>query len=320
MAVAGARAEELGTMAEITAALVKELREKTGVGMMDCKKALGETSGDIEAAVDWLRKNGLAAAAKKAGRVASEGLVGLSVGETSAALVEVNSETDFVSRNEDFQNVVREVAALALSCGGDIEKLRATDYPGTGRSVEDEIIQLVATIGENISIRRAAGISVDTGVVGSYVHAAAAPGLGRIGALVAIRSEGDKQALTQLAHQLAMHVAAASPQAVSIEDLDSKDVERERTILREQAEGSGKSAEIIDKIVEGRLRKYYEEVVLVNQTFIIDGESKILSIVEQSAKDLGCAVEIAGFRRFELGEGVEREESDFAAEVAAQLK
>lgn len=307
-------------MAEITAALVKELREKTGVGMMDCKKALGETSGDIEEAVDWLRTHGLAAAAKKAGRVASEGLIGLSAGDNSAALVEVNSETDFVSRNEEFQNVVREIASLALSCGGDIEKLRASEIPGTGRSVEAEITQLVATIGENINVRRVTGIAVDAGVVGSYVHAATAPGLGRIGALVAIRSEGDKAALTQLAHQLAMHVAAASPQAVSVEDLDANEVERERAILREQAEGSGKTAEIIDKMVEGRLRKFYEEVVLLNQTFIIDGETKVSKVIEQSATDLGSAVEIVGIRRFALGDGIEREESDFVAEVAAQLK
>ena len=307
-------------MAEITAALVKELREKTGVGMMDCKKALGETSGDIEEAVDWLRTHGLAAAAKKAGRVASEGLIGLSAGDNSAALVEVNSETDFVSRNEEFQNVVREIASLALSCGGDIEKLRASEIPGTGRSVEAEITQLVATIGENINVRRVTGIAVDAGVVGSYVHAATAPGLGCIGALVAIRSEGDKAALTQLAHQLAMHVAAASPQAVSVEDLDANEVERERAILREQAEGSGKTAEIIDKMVEGRLRKFYEEVVLLNQTFIIDGETKVSKVIEQSATDLGSAVEIVGIRRFALGDGIEREESDFAAEVAAQLK
>ena len=307
-------------MAEITAALVKELREKTGVGMMDCKKALGETSGDIEEAVDWLRTHGLAAAAKKAGRVASEGLIGLSAGDNSAALVEINSETDFVSRNEEFQNVVREIASLALSCGGDIEKLRASEIPGTGRSVEAEITQLVATIGENINVRRVTGIAVDAGVVGSYVHAATAPGLGRIGALVAIRSEGDKAALTQLAHQLAMHVAAASPQAVSVEDLDANVVERERAILREQAEGSGKSAEIIDKMVEGRLRKFYEEVVLLNQTFIIDGETKVSKVIEQSATDLGSAVEIVGIRRFALGDGIEREESDFVAEVAAQLK
>ncbi|MEE8172015.1 MAG: translation elongation factor Ts [Alphaproteobacteria bacterium] len=307
-------------MAKITAALVKELREKIGVGMMDCKKALGETAGDIEAAVDWLRKQGLAAAAKKAGRVASEGLVGLSTGENSAALVEVNSETDFVSRNEDFQTVVREIAALALSCGGDIDKLRASEYPGTGRSVDAEIAQLVATIGENINIRRAANLSVDNGVIGSYVHAASAPGLGRIGALVAIRSECDKDALVQLGHHLAMHVAAASPRAVSVEDLDSSDVARERTVLREQAEGSGKTAEIIDKIVEGRLRKYYRDVVLLNQTFIIDGETIVSKVIEQSEKDLGSPVEVIGMRRFALGEGIEREESDFAAEVAAQLK
>jgi elongation factor Ts len=307
-------------MAEITAALVKELREKTGVGMMDCKKALNETSGDLEAAVDWLRKQGLAAAQKKAGRVASEGLIGLAAGDGAAALVEVNSETDFVSRNEDFQAAVRQVAALALTCGGDLEKLLATDYPGTGRNVGDEITQLVATIGENINLRRATGLTVDQGVIGSYIHAAAAPGLGRIGALVAIRSEGDAQKLTELGHQLAMHIAAASPQAVSVDELNADDLERERAVLREQAQGSGKPAEIVEKMIEGRLRKFYEEVVLLNQIFVIDGESKVSAIVEQAAKDLGCAVEVVGMRRFALGEGIERKESDFAAEVAAQLK
>ncbi|MDP6474610.1 MAG: translation elongation factor Ts [Rhodospirillales bacterium] len=307
-------------MADITAALVKELREKTGVGMMDCKKALGETSGDIEAAVDWLRTQGLAAAAKKAGRVASEGLIGLSAGENSAALVEVNSETDFVSRNEDFQAAVREVAALALGCGGDIDKLRASDYPGKGHSVDAEIVHLVSTIGENINIRRATALSVDGGVVASYIHAATAPELGRIGALVAIRSDGDSAALSQLGHQLAMHVAAANPQAISVQDLDSDDVARERAVLREQAEGSGKPAEIIDKMVDGRLRKYYQEVVLLEQTFVIDGETNVAKVIEQAAKDLGSPVAVTGIRRFALGEGIEREESDFAAEVAAQLE
>ncbi|MBT3626943.1 MAG: elongation factor Ts [Rhodospirillaceae bacterium] len=307
-------------MAEITAALVKELREKTGVGMMDCKKALGETSGDIEAAVDWLRKQGLAAAAKKAGRVASEGLIGLSAGDNSAALVEVNSETDFVSRNEDFQAAVRETAALALSCGGDIDKLRVADYPGTGRDVDSEIKQLVATIGENINLRRSAGLSVEKGVVSSYIHAATAPGLGRIGVLVAISSEGDSAELSKLGHQLAMHVAAANPTAISVADLDSAELDRERAVLRDQAEGSGKPPEIVEKMVEGRLRKYYEEVVLLNQTFVIDGESKVSAIVEQAAKDLSTAVEVSAIERFELGEGIEREESDFASEVAAQLK
>jgi len=307
-------------MADITAALVKELREKTGVGMMDCKKALGETSGDIEAAVDWLRKQGLAAAAKKAGRIAAEGLIGLATSGNAAALVEINSETDFVSRNEDFQAVVRETAALALNCGGGIDKLRAADYPGSGCDVDSKIKQLVATIGENLNLRRAAGLSVERGVVGTYIHAAIAPGLGRIGALVAIRSDGDAAQLSDLGHKLAMHVAAANPQAVSIGDLDSKELERERAVLREQAEGSGKPAEIVEKMVEGRLRKFYEEVVLLNQTFIIDGESKTSNILEQAAKDLGAAIEVTGIQRFALGEGIERKDSDFAAEVAAQLK
>ena len=316
----GAIAQETGSMADITAALVKELREKTGVGMMDCKKALNETSGDLEAAVDWLRKQGLAAAQKKAGRVASEGLVGLYAEEKSAAIVEVNSETDFVSRNEDFQTLVRQVASLALACDEDLEKLLEMDYSNTGHTVAEEVNQLIATIGENINIRRATGLSVDQGIVASYIHAATAPGLGRIGALVAVSSEGDPEKLAQLGHQLAMHVAAASPQAVSIEELNVKDVDRERAVLREQAESSGKPAEIIDKMVEGRLRKFYEEVVLLNQTFIIDGETKVSKVIEQAVKDLGGSVEITGIRRFALGEGIEREESDFAAEVAAQLK
>ena len=307
-------------MADITAALVKELREKTGVGMMDCKKALGETSGDIEAAVDWLRTQGLAAAAKKAGRVATEGLIGLSTSGSAAALVEVNSETDFVSRNPDFQAVVLETASLALACGGDIDKLRATDYPGTGRDVDSEIKQLVSTIGENISLRRSVGLSVEKGVVASYLHAAAAPGLGRIGVLVAISSEGVADALNQLGHQLAMHIAAANPKSISIADLNADDLERERNVLRDQAEGSGKPAEIVEKMVEGRLRKYYEDFVLLNQTFIIDGESKISAVLEQAAKDMGTAVEITGMQRFELGEGIERKNEDFASEVAAQLK
>jgi elongation factor Ts len=303
-------------MAAISAAQVKELREKTGAGMMDCKKALTENDGDMEAAVDWLRTKGLAAAAKKAGRVASEGLVACD--GNRGAVVEVNSETDFVARNEQFQAFVGNVAKLALETGGDLEALTAAAYPGTGRNVADELTQLIATIGENMSLRRVATISVDQGVVTSYVHAAAAPGLGRIGVLVGLESAGDAGKLGELGRQLAMHVAAATPQSVAVADLDPAAVERERNVLIEQARESGKPENIIEKMVEGRLRKFYEEVVLSEQVWVIDGESRVSQVLEQAAGEIGAPVKVAGFVRFALGEGIEKEESDFAAEVAAQ--
>jgi len=303
-------------MAEITAALVKQLREKTGAGMMDCKKALAETGGDIEGATDWLRTKGLAAAAKKAGRVAAEGLVGVAVEGDQGAVVEVNSETDFVARNDTFQDFVRKVSALALSAGGDLEALQAADYPGSGRNVAEELTEMIATIGENMSLRRTAGLSADGGVLASYIHNAAAPGLGKIGVLVALKSTGDADTLAGFGKQLAMHIAATSPQAVSVAELDPDVVAREREILKEQAIESGKPPEIAEKMVEGRLRKFYEEVVLLEQTFVIDNETKISKAVEAAAKEAGAPVEVTGFVRFALGEGIEREESDFAAEVA----
>jgi elongation factor Ts len=310
-------------MAEITAALVKELRETSGAGMMDCKKALTESGGDIEAAVDWLRKKGLAAAAKKAGRVAAEGLIGVAAADGQGAVVEVNAETDFVARNEQFQGFVRQVADLALKSGGDIEALRAQPYPGSGRSVAEELTQMIATIGENMNLRRIAVLSVPAGCVASYVHNQAAPGLGKIGVLVALESTGestgDRTRLAALGRQLAMHVAAAAPQAVDASGVDPEALARERDVLAEQARASGKPEEIIQKMVEGRLRKFYEDVCLLDQTFVIDGENKVRKVLEQAAKELGAPVKVTGFVRFMLGEGIEREETDFAAEVAAQL-
>ena len=306
-------------MAQISAALVKQLREKTGAGMMDCKKALTETDGGLEEAVDWLRKNGLAQAARKAGRTAAEGLIGLATAPGRAALVEINAETDFVARNGDFQAVVRAVAGIALGCEGDAERLSAAPYPGTGRSVAEEITTLVATIRENIRLRRTAVLSVPAGVVGHYVHMATAEGLGRLGVLVALESEAPVESLERPAHEVAMHIAAASPQAVSRDSLDQAMVERERAVLAEQARAEGKPDNIIEKMIEGRLRKFFEEVVLLEQTWIIDGESRVKAVLESLAGALGTPVTVTGFVRYQLGEGIERESKDFAAEVAAQL-
>jgi len=305
-------------MAEITAALVKELREKTGAGMMDCKKALTETAGDLEGAVDWLRKKGLAAAAKKAGRVAAEGLVAVATAGTAGAVVEVNSETDFVARNDTFQGFALKTAELALAGTGDIEELKQTPYPGTGRSVADELTHLVATVGENMNLRRSKRLSVGNGVVAAYVHNALAPGLGKIGVLVALESTADSGKLLELGRQIAMHVAAARPDALTIDEVDSAALDRERAVLTEQAAASGKPADIIAKMVEGRVRKYYEEVVLLEQTYVVDGETKVKKVVEAAAKQLGAPVAVTGFVRFALGEGIEKEQTDFAAEVAAQ--
>lgn len=305
-------------MAEITAAQVQKLRVATGTGMMDCKKALIETEGDLEAAIDWLRTKGLASAAKKADRVASEGLVGVAMGERCAAVVEINAETDFVARNESFQELVRTVAALAIDHHGTIDELAAAAFPGGAGSVSETVTALIATIGENIQLRRCAALSAESGIVASYIHGASAPELGRIGVLVALESTGDAAKLTALGKQIAMHIAAARPSALSIEDLDPAVVERERKILIEQARESGKPTEIIEKMVEGRLRKYYEEVVLLEQIFVIDGENKLAKVIENAADDVGAPLRVSGFVRFTLGEGIEKRASDFAAEVAAQ--
>lgn len=305
-------------MAEITAALVKDLREKSGAGMMDCKKALSETGGDIESAIDWLRKKGLAAAAKKAGRVAAEGLVGVISEGPKGALVEVNSETDFVARNESFQGFVTAVTKLALGTA-DVEALKNAKMPDGGQTVSEKLTQLVATIGENMSLRRTAMLSVPHGVVASYMHNAAAPNLGKIGVLVALESTGDTAKLAALGKQIAMHVAAANPSALSTDAVDPADLERERSVLAEQARASGKPEEIIAKMVEGRLRKYYEDVVLLEQLYVIDGESRVKQVVEKAAKEVGAPVKLTGFVRMALGEGIEKEQTDFAAEVAATL-
>jgi elongation factor Ts len=305
-------------MADISPALVKDLREKTGAGMMDCKKALTETKGDLEAAVDWLRTKGLSAAAKKSGRVAAEGLVGVACKGSHGAMVEVNAETDFVGRNENFQAFVRNVSDLAISTKGNIETLKKASYPNSGKTVEEELTQLVATIGENMTLRRAAYLDVSQGVVVPYIHNAAGAGLGRLGVLVALESSAPHDKLESLAKQIAMHIAAAQPIALNIEAVDPAEVERERAIFKEQALASGKPAEFVDKMVEGRLRKFYEEVVLEEQVFVMDGKTRVKDVVASAAKDLG-AVKLVGFIRFGLGEGIEKTQSDFAAEVAAQL-
>ncbi len=306
-------------MADITAALVKQLRDKSGAGMMDCKTALTESNGDVEAAVDWLRTKGLAAASKKAGRVAAEGLVACAVSDGKGVVVEVNSETDFVARNEDFQEFVGGVAEVALSVDGDVDRLKTADFPGAGKAVAEKLTDMVSTIGENLNLRRSQGIEVKDGVVAHYVHSAIVPGLGKIGVLVALESAGDKDKLTTLGKQIAMHVAATNPLAITTDNLDPADIERERAVLTEQARETGRPDDIIAKMVEGRLRKFFEEVVLAEQVFVIDGETKIGKVIEAAAEDVGAPVAITGFIRFALGDGVEREEKDFAAEVAQQL-
>ena len=302
----------------VTAALVKELREKSGAGMMDCKKALAETDGDMEAAIDWLRTKGLATAAKKSGRVASEGLVAFSVDGTTGAVVELNAETDFVARHTEFQEFASTLASLSLSAD-DIDGLSGLDYPGTGRNVAEELTHKIATIGENMSLRRMAKLSVNSGAIVSYMHNATAPGLGRIGVLVALESTADAGVLEGLGKQIAMHIAATSPASLSIEDLDEEAVAREREVLIEQAKASGKPQEIAEKMVQGRMKKYYQEVVLLEQTSVIDGETRIADVVANTGKEAGADIALTAFVRFNLGEGIEKEETDFAAEVAAQL-
>ncbi|MFT6509579.1 MAG: elongation factor Ts [Parvibaculaceae bacterium] len=311
---------ENSAMAEITAAKVKELRVASGAGMMDCKTALKETDGDMDAAVDWLRTKGLAKAAKKAGRVAAEGLVGAAAEGTKGALVEINSETDFVARNETFQGMVSEIASLALSVDGDFDALSATPYPGADKSVADHVTAMVGKIGENMNVRRSAALSVDKGVVVSYIHNQVAPGLGKIGVLVALESEGDAAKLSELGRQIAMHVAAVNPLACNPEELDPAVVERERAVLTAEARESGKPENIIEKMIDGRIRKFYEEVVLLSQTFVIDGENTVEKAVKLRESDVGAPIKVVGFVRFALGEGIEKEEADFAAEVAAAVQ
>ena len=307
-------------MAEISASLVKELREKTGAGMMDCKKALTENAGDIEASIDWLRKKGLAAAAKKAGRVAAEGLVAIASGGTNGAVVEVNSETDFVSKNATFQDFVSKVAGIALASGNDdVEALKIVKFPGGDGDVAAQLTHLISTIGENMNLRRAKFFSVSEGLVASYMHSATVPGMGKIGVLVALESAGDKAKLAEVGKQVAMHVAAANPLFLDVASVDPAALERERAILKEQALASGKPENVVDKMVEGRIRKYYEETVLVEQIYVIDGESKISKVIEAAGKEAGAPIKITGFARFALGDGIEKKQEDFAAEVAAQI-
>jgi elongation factor Ts len=307
-------------MAEITAALVKELREKSGAGMMDCKKALTETHGDIEAATDWLRTKGLSKAAKKADRVAAEGLIAVALRKDGAgmtgAVIELNAETDFVARNELFQNAGRTVAKAALDVEGGVDQLVAAPADSSG-SVNDLITTLIATIGENMIVRRFARFVAPEGVVAAYVHNAIAPDLGRIGVLVALASSGDADKLTDLGRKIGMHIAATSPLSLSTDDLDPAAVERERAIFTEQALQSGKPANVVEKMVEGRIRKFYEEVVLLKQAFVMNPDLTIEQLLAQTGKELGASVALTGFVRLALGEGVDKKTDDFAGEVAA---
>jgi elongation factor Ts len=307
-------------MAEITAALVKELREKSGVGMMDCKKALAETDGDMEAALDWLRAKGLSKAAKKADRVAAEGLIAIAARRDgkaqTAAVVELNAETDFVARNELFQNAARQVAQTALDVTGEVEALAAATM-ADGVTVADAVTQLIATIGENMLVRRFAAFAVEEGVVASYIHNAIAPDLGRIGVLVALESSANPEALNDLGRKIGMHVAATSPLALTVEEVDPAAVERERAIFSEQAAASGKPPQVIEKMIEGRIRKFYEEVVLLKQAFVMNPDQTIEQLLAEQSKTLGAPIKLVGFARLALGEGVEKKTDDFAGEVAA---
>ncbi|WP_062226154.1 translation elongation factor Ts [Aureimonas frigidaquae] len=301
----------------ISASMVKELREKTGAGMMDCKTALSETGGDMEAAIDWLRAKGIAKADKKAGRTAAEGLIGVASSGQKAIVVEVNSETDFVARNDAFQGLVREIAQVGLATDGSLEAVTGATAPSSGKSVSDTVKDAVATIGENLGLRRTAMLQVSNGVVAPYIHNQVADGLGKLGVLVAIESDGDKDALLQFGRQVAMHVAATSPLALSNDEVDPATVERERAIFVDQSRQSGKPENIIEKMVEGRMRKFFEEVVLTSQAFVINPDLTVGNALKEAEKTFGAPAKITGFVRMALGEGIEREESDFAAEVAA---
>ena len=299
----------------MSAQLIKDLRERSGAGMMDCKKALDEAGGDMEKAIDWLRKKGLASAAKKSSRIASEGLIAVAMADNAAAMIELNSETDFVARNDQFQALAAEVAKQALHASEDVEKLK-TLKTSSGKTVGEAITEAVATIGENMNLRRTTRLAVTQGVVASYIHSAVKPGLGKIGVLVALESTGDKARLEALGKQIAMHIAAAKPEALNRDGVDAGKLERERGVLRDQALASGKPAEVVEKMIEGRIRKYYEEVVLLDQLFVIDGKTKISDVVAAAAKEAGAPITLAAYTRFGLGEGIEKPADDFAAEVA----
>lgn len=304
----------------ITAAMVKELREKSGAGMMDCKTALTENNGDMEAAMDWLRKKGIAKADKKAGRTAAEGLIGVASDANSAVVVEVNSETDFVARNDAFQALVSNIATVALGTDGSIDAVSSATYPATGKSVADTVKDAIGTIGENMALRRSAKLSVENGAVASYVHNAVTDGLGKLGVLVAIETTGNADAARAFGRQVAMHVAATNPLALTEADVDPAAVAREKDIFSDQARQSGKPENIIEKMVEGRLRKFFEEVVLLKQAFVMNPDLTVEKALAEAEKEIGAPAKIVSFVRFALGEGIEREETDFAAEVAAAAK
>lgn len=305
-------------MAEITAALVKELREKTGAGMMECKKALNETNGDLEAAIDFLRKKGLSVAEKKAGRVANQGLVGVAVDGKKGVLVELNSETDFVARNGEFQQFLSDTVRIALDKKGDIEAVKTAAMDD--KDVAGKLTDLIAKIGENMTLRQSAFLSVDNGVVVSYMHSAVTENLGKIGVLVALESMANSEVLTELGHKLAMHIAAVAPKFLTIDKVDPSALAREKAIYEEQAKNSGKPANIVEKMVEGRVRKYYEEVVLMEQAFIMDPDKKVKDVISEAAKAAGTDIVVKDFVRYNLGEGLEKKEEDFAAEVAKAVQ
>jgi elongation factor Ts len=300
----------------LSALMVKELREKSGAGMMDCKKALQETSGVMEEAVDWLRKNGLSAVAKKSGRVAAEGLIGVAVKEKFGAIIEINSETDFVARNEIFQGFVRTCSELALD-NSDINSFKDIAYPKSDRTVEEELTNNIATIGENMNIRRIETLEISNGVIISYIHNSVKEGLGRLGVLVSIKTDVNSDKVLTVGKQIAMHIAATSPQSLNIDELDKDVVEREKQVLIDQALASGKPKDIAEKMVIGRMKKFYQDVVLSEQIFVIDGETKIKDVMIKLGKDINSEVELIGFKRLTLGEGIEVADTDFAAEVAA---
>lgn len=306
-------------MTNVTASMVKELRDATGAGMLDAKKALVENNGDMEAAVDWLRTKGLATAAKKAGRVAAEGLVAIAVEGNKGAIVEINSETDFVAKNDMFQEYVCDAAKVALECNGCVESMGEFQCPKVKKSFKERLTDLIAKIGENMNLRRAKSIEVKDGVVATYTHNAAAPNVGKIGVLVALESTGNKEKLADLGKQIAMHIAASAPQFRTIAEVSPESLEREKAIFAEQAAASGKPANIIEKMVEGRIRKYYDEVVLEEQLFIMDTEKKVKDVIKNAEKEVGAPIELKEFVMFKLGEGIEKKTEDFAAEVAAQL-
>lgn len=302
-------------MADITASMVKELRDSTGAGMMDAKNALVENNGDMQASIDWLRQKGLSKAAKKSGRTAAEGLVAVAKSGTSAAVVEINAETDFVARNDQFQGFVKKAAELALTSANTVEELAAAPY-GDGKTVQETLTSLIATIGENMSIRRLSKLSVSQGLVATYIHNSVSDGMGKIGVLVALESDADASKLEMLGKQIAMHIAATNPAFLDAASVDPAVLEREKNVIRATAKEAGKADDIIEKMLEGRVRKFYEEVVLLEQTYVMDGETKVSKIIENAAKEHGKSVKLTGYVRFQLGEGIEKEEVDFAAEVA----